>query len=72
MPALGPVLETIGSLTQRIRDYERQLEAIAKERYPQQTELLGQVEGVGPLTALTFVLTIAGNKTTTSKKMPTA
>jgi transposase len=58
LPALGPVLETIGSLTQRIRDYERQLEAIAKERYPQETELLGQVEGVGPLTALTFVLTL--------------
>ena len=53
LPALGPVLETIGWLTQRIRDYERQLEAIAKERYPQETELLRQVEGVGPLTALT-------------------
>ena len=30
-PALGPVLETIGSLTERIRDYERQLESISKE-----------------------------------------
>src|SRR5215213_7665145 len=58
LPALGPVLETIGSLTQRIRDYERQLEAIAKERYPQETELLRQVEGVGQFTALTFVLTL--------------
>jgi transposase len=56
-PALGPILEQIGSLTQRIRDYERQLETISKERYPE-TELLRQVEGVGPLTALTFVLTI--------------
>jgi transposase len=58
LAALGPVLETIGSLTERIREYERQLEAIAKERYPQETELLRQVEGVGPLTALTFVLTL--------------
>jgi len=32
--------------------------AIAKERYPQETELLRQVEGVGPLTALTLVLTL--------------
>ncbi|MCA1717008.1 MAG: IS110 family transposase [Actinobacteria bacterium] len=55
--ALGPVLEQIGSLTQRIRGYERQLEAISKERYPE-TELLRQVEGIGPLTALTFVLTL--------------
>jgi transposase len=57
LPALGPVLEQIGSLTQRIRDYERQLETISKERYPE-TDLLRQVEGVGPLTALTFVLTV--------------
>jgi transposase len=33
------------------------LEAISRERYPE-TELLRQVEGVGPLTALTFVLTL--------------
>ena len=57
LPALEPVLEQIGSLTERIRDSERQLEEISKERYPE-TELLRQVEGVGPLTALTFVLTV--------------
>ena len=57
MPALGPILETIGSLTQRIRDYERELEMISKEHYPE-TDLLRQVEGIGPLTALTFVLTL--------------
>src|SRR5919112_239298 len=56
-PALGPILEQIGSLTQRIRDYDRKLEEISKEHYPE-TELLRQVEGVGPLTALTFVLTL--------------
>ena len=59
-PALEPILQTIGSLTQRIRDYDHQLEEISKisrEHYPQ-TELLRQVEGVGPLTALTFALTI--------------
>jgi len=55
--ALEPVLGQIASLTERIRDYERQLEEISKERYPE-TELLRQVEGVGPLTALTFVLTL--------------
>jgi transposase len=56
-PALGPILETIASLTERIRDYERQLERISKERYPE-TDLLRQVEGIGPLTALMFVLTL--------------
>src|SRR5215212_9130234 len=57
LPALGPILEQIGSLTQRIRDYERQLEKVSEEHYPE-TGLLRQVEGVGPLTALTFVLTL--------------
>lgn len=57
LAALEPVLEQIGSLTQRIREYERQLETISKESYPE-TDLLRQVEGIGPLTALTFVLTL--------------
>jgi len=58
MPALGPILQTISSLTERIRDYERQLETIAKDYYPHETDLLRQVEGVGTLIALTFVLTL--------------
>jgi transposase len=57
LPALGPILEQIGSLTERIRQYDRKLEAISTERYPE-TELLRQVEGIGSLTALTFVLTL--------------
>jgi len=56
-PALGPVLEQIGSLTECIKDYDRRLEAICQEHYPE-TDLLRQVEGIGPLTALTFVLTV--------------
>jgi transposase len=47
----------VASFTQRISDYDRKLETIPKERYPE-TELLRQVEGVGTLTALTFVLTL--------------
>jgi len=55
--ALKPVLETIASLTARIRAYDRELEALAERLYPE-TRLLRQVPGVGSLTALTFVLTI--------------
>jgi transposase len=57
LPAIGPILEQIGSLTERIRQYDRKLETVSEEHYPQ-TELLRQVEGIGPLTALTFVLTL--------------
>jgi transposase len=56
-PALEPLLEQIASLTERIRQYDRLLVAISKDHYPE-TELLCQVEGIGPLTALTFVLTL--------------
>jgi transposase len=56
-PALGPILEQIASLTERIRDYDRKLQTISKEHYPE-TALLRQVEGIGALTALTFVLSL--------------
>jgi transposase len=55
--ALGPILEQIGSLTERIRAYDRLLETISEEHYSE-TGFLRQVEGVGPLTALAFVLTL--------------
>jgi transposase len=55
--SLGPLLETIGELTERIREYERKLEEIATEHYPE-TKILRQVEGIGTLTALTFVLVL--------------
>jgi transposase len=57
LPALEPIVEQIGSLTERIRQYDRKLETASKEHYPE-TQLLRQVEGIGPLTALTFVLTV--------------
>jgi transposase len=47
---LGPVVQTIASLTERIGDYDRRIEKMAAERYPQ-TGLLRQVQGVGTLTA---------------------
>jgi transposase len=55
--ALRPLLETIAELTQRIREYERKLEEIATEHYPE-TQVLRQVEDIGTLTALTFVLVL--------------
>ena len=54
---LGPIVETVGSLTEKIKDYDRRIEELAAERYPE-TELLRQVSGVRPFTALTFVLTL--------------
>ena len=55
--ALGPLLAEIDSLTDRIKEYDAQLEELWRERYPE-VSLLKQVQGVGTLIALTFVLTI--------------
>jgi len=55
--ALLPLIDVIEQLTARIRTYDRQVERLAEDRYPE-TEVLTQVTGVGSLTALAFILTI--------------
>ena len=55
--ALGPLLACIESVSERIREYNERIEALAQESYPQVT-LLKQVKGVGTLIALTFLLTL--------------
>src|SRR5215831_5826729 len=55
--ALEPLLREIESPNERIKEYDRRIEKIAKETYPE-TELLKQVKGVGDVIALTSVLTV--------------
>ena len=54
---LKPLFEEIESLNERIKEYDRRIERIAQQEYPE-SELLQQVKGVGELIALTYVLTI--------------
>jgi transposase len=54
---LDPLFVEIESLNERIAEYDRRIEQIAKEVYPQ-VALLKQVKGVGTLIALTYVLTV--------------
>jgi transposase len=56
-PALKPLLDQIEQMTTQIRAYEREIEQMGKTTYPE-TQSLVQVHGVGPLTALTYVLTL--------------
>ena len=55
--ALEPVMKSIEDLTCRIRHYGKLLEELCRTKY-QDTEGLREVSGVGPVTALAFVLTI--------------
>jgi hypothetical protein len=54
---LRPLLQQVESLTEKIKACEAELKQIAEEKYPE-TELLQQIKGVGPLIALSFVLTV--------------
>src|SRR5580704_8685907 len=54
--AIGPLLQTIETMSEQIGKYDEQIAEIEK-RYPE-TKLLRQVYGVGPLIAMTFVLTL--------------
>jgi transposase len=55
--ALSPVLEVLESLTSKIREQDKKIEALCKQRHPE-TKYLLQVNGVGPITALSFVLVV--------------
>ena len=56
-PGLSSLLEVIETLSAKIRELDHQIDQLSKERYPE-TALLRQVGGVGPITALAYVLTI--------------
>jgi transposase len=55
-PALEPVIETIALVSAQIHELDKRIAALC-QKHPE-TELLRQVDGVGPLIALAFVLTI--------------
>lgn len=55
--AMNPMLEMIREVTKQIRAYDLMIKTAATNKYPE-TEQLRQVVGVGPLTALAYVLTL--------------
>jgi len=55
-PALEPLLKAVATLTEQIKQLDKVVEQVAKQ-YPD-AEVIGKVDGVGVLTALTFLLTL--------------
>lgn len=55
------MLDTLGSLAERILGLDREIQSLSTKVYPE-TALLNQVGGVGPITALRYVLTIEDPK----------
>jgi transposase len=58
---LRPLLKIIGGITDKIRGYDKKVEQLCKEEYPQ-TKVLRQIDGVGALTSLAFMLVLCDPK----------
>lgn len=56
-PALEPVMKSIKDLNLRIRHYNQLINKISEEKYPE-TACVREIAGVGPITALAFILTL--------------
>jgi transposase len=56
-PGLGTIVATVGELTQQIKGLDGKIEEVSRQRYPE-TARLRQITGVGPITALAYVVTI--------------
>jgi transposase len=60
-PSLMPLLETIAHLSKQIQEFDKTVETLGRQEYPQ-TAQLRQISGVGPVTSLEFVLAIGDPK----------
>jgi transposase len=58
---LEPLLEVIEGITGRIREMDRQIQQVIDAQYPE-AKILQQIKGVGPVTALAFVLLVEDPK----------
>jgi transposase len=54
---LEPLFRQIELVTEQIKQYDKEVKRMCQEAYPE-TELLRQVDGVGPIVALAFILTL--------------
>ncbi len=57
-PAVELLLQVVEELSQKIEQADEALKKISAERYERETTQLQQIQGVGPITALSFVLTL--------------
>lgn len=54
---LAPTMKAIEQLNEEIRAYDRQIEQLIEDKYPEAAHIR-KVDGIGPITALTYVLTV--------------
>ena len=57
LETIEPSLQVIDLLTEKIKEFDKKIEKLCDESYPE-TELLRQIAGVGPVTAMTYRLVV--------------
>ena len=61
-PALAPIYTEIASLTKSINEFDTKIEKAIQDLYPQDTENLTEIPGVGTLTAAAFLLALGNSE----------
>lgn len=56
-PALAPVLDVVAYLTRQIQAFDKLLAEVASGHYPA-VQRLQQIDGIGPVISVAFVLTV--------------
>jgi transposase len=57
-PGMATVCEVVAVLTQQVKTLNAMVARVTQERYPDETARVRQVTGVGPITALAYVVTL--------------
>jgi transposase len=60
-PALESIFKTIDQINEQIRELDKKIDQLCRDQY-QETQQLQQVPGVGPITALSYILSIEDPK----------
>ena len=60
-PIFNGLIKTIEELTLKIKKFDKLITKICEKKYPEATHLQ-QIKGVGPITSLTFILTLEKHK----------
>lgn len=55
---LLPLIDALQDISARIGDFDRQILSLCREKYRVEAEIVRQVNGVGPVTGLTYILTL--------------
>ena len=58
LPGIRPLLSTLEDLAERIKAVDKTIQRMCDEKYEEQMTVVQQVNGVGPITGLSFYLTL--------------